>query len=132
MGPRVTLDSGALSALASGHVGVRANLRVLQRRGVQAVVPAPVLAECIIGNGPRDANVNRVLRRLPVLVTTERIARRAGQLRHAARLHRSTMDALIVATAEQDGGGLVITGDPADLRARAEPTRVVIRSLHEL
>ena len=52
MGPRVTLDSGALSALASGHVGVRADLRVLQRRGVQAVVPAPVLAECVSGNGP--------------------------------------------------------------------------------
>lgn len=38
---RVTLDSGALSALAAGDVGLRADLRVLQRRGVEAVVPAP-------------------------------------------------------------------------------------------
>lgn len=129
MEPRVTLDSGALSALASGHVGVRADLRVLQRRGVQAVVPAPVLAECITGNGPRDANANRVLRRLPVVDTSEGIARRAGLLRHAARLPGSTVDALVVATAEQDGGGLVITGDPSDLRALAEPTSVVIRPL---
>ncbi len=129
MGPRVTLDSGALSALASGHVGLRADLRVLQRRGVQAVVPAPVLAECVTGNGPRDANTNRVLRRLPVLASTERIARRAGLLRHAARLPGSTVDALVVATAEQDGGGVVITGDPGDLRALAEPTIVVVRPL---
>lgn len=129
MEPRVTLDSGALSALASGHVGVRADLRVLQRRGVQAVVPAPVLAECITGNGPRDANANRVLRRLPVVDTSEGIARRAGLLRHATRLPGSTVDALVVATAEQDGGGLVITGDPSDLRALAEPTSVVVRPL---
>lgn len=129
MEPRVTLDSGALSALANGHVGLRADLRVLQRRGVQAVVPAPVLAECVTGNGPRDANTNRVLNRLPVLASTERIARRAGLLRHAARLPRSTVDALVVATAEQDGGGLVITGDPGDLRALAEPTSVVVRPL---
>lgn len=129
MGPRVTLDSGAVSALASGHVGLRADLHVLQRRGVQAVVPAPVLAECITGNGPRDATTNRVLRRLPVLVTTERIARRAGLLRHAARLPGATVDALVVATAEQDGGGLVITGDTGDLRALAEPTTVMVRPL---
>lgn len=129
MGPRVTLDSGALSALASGHVGLRADLRVLQRRGVQVVVPAPALAECITGNGSRDANTNRVLGRLPVLATTEWIARRAGLLRHAARLPGSTVDALVVATAEQDGGGLVITGDPSDLRALAESTSVVVKPL---
>lgn len=129
MGPRVTLDSGAVSALAGGHVGLRADLQVLQRRGVQVVVPAPVLAECITGNGPRDANANRVLRRLPVLPTTERIARLAGLLRHSARLPEATVDALVVATAQQDGGGLVITGDPGDLRALAEPTSVVIRPL---
>jgi predicted nucleic acid-binding protein len=129
MEPRITLDSGALSALASGHVGLRADLRVLQRRGVQAVVPAPVLAECITGNGPRDANTNRVLRRLPVVATSEQIARRAGLLRHAARLPGSTVDALVVATAEQDGGGLIITGDTGDLRTLAESTSVLVRPL---
>ena len=129
MGPRVTLDSGALSALASGHVGLRADLRVLQRRGVQAMVPAPVLAECLTGNGPRDANTNRVLRRLPVLTTTQRIARRAGELRYAARLSESTVDALVVATAEQDGGAVVITGDPGDVRALAEPNSVIVRPI---
>jgi predicted nucleic acid-binding protein len=61
--------------------------------------------------------------------TTERIARRAGQLRYAARLFESMVDALVVATAEQDGGAVVITSDPGDLRALPEPTTVVVRPL---
>jgi len=88
-----------------------------------------VIAECVTGHGPRDANTNRVLARLTVMPTTESIARRAGQLRFQARMARATLDALVVATAEADGGSIVITGDPTDLTALAEPTDVHVRPL---
>ena len=91
-----------------------------------------VLAERITGNGPHDAYTNGVLHRLPILATTEWIARRARLLRHVARLPGSTVNALVVATLEQNEGGLVIIGDPRDQRVPAdvaEPTGVVVRSL---
>lgn len=41
----------------------------------------------------------------------------------------ATVDALVVATAELDGGGTVLTGDPLDLRSLAGPTLVHVRAL---
>lgn len=126
MAARLTLDSGAMSALSDGHPRLRADLTVLQRRGLEAVIPAPVVAECVTGHGPRDANVNRVLDRLTVVPVDEPIARRAGRLRYDARRPDATVDALVVATAEIVGGGLVFTGDPADLGQLAGPTSVSV------
>jgi predicted nucleic acid-binding protein len=123
---RLTLDSGAVSALASGHQRLRADLTILQRRGFEAVVPSPVVTECVTGDGPRDANTNRVLNRLTIVSIDESIARRAGQLRYEAQRQDATVDALIVATAEIAGGGLVFTGDYRDLSQLAQPTSVSV------
>ena len=123
---RLTLDSSAVSALAAGHQRLRADLIVLQRRGLEAIVPSVVVAECETGNGPRDASTNRVLNRLTVVSVDESIARRAGQLRYEAQRQDATIDALVVATAEIAGGGLVFTGDRGDLRQLAQPTSVSV------
>ena len=126
---RLTLDSGAVSALAAGHQRLRADLLVLQRRGLEAVVPSPVITECVTGNGPRDANTDRVLSRLAVVPVDESIARRAGQLRYEAQRPDATVDALVVATAEIAGGGLVFTGDPKDLGRLAQSPSVSVLAL---
>lgn len=79
--------------------------------------PAVVVAETTTGRGPADSKTNQVLARLRVMDVGERLARRAGALRHTAQ-RRDVADALVVALAEQTRG-VVVTGDVGDLRALA-------------
>lgn len=106
-----------MSALAHPNRARRERLRSLVRRvGDVLVVPAPVVIESVTGSGPRDATTNRVLSVCEIVALTEAPARRAGALRHAAR-RGSAVDAAVVAIAEMLGGGVVLTGDRADLDA---------------
>ncbi|MGZ4679011.1 MAG: hypothetical protein ACXWBO_00395 [Ilumatobacteraceae bacterium] len=76
-----------------------------------------VVAETVRGNGPRDAPVNLVLAQMsPQHPLTDKIARAAGQLLGAAK-SSSTIDALVVAEAIDCAPAIVLTSDPADLRA---------------
>jgi predicted nucleic acid-binding protein len=116
----VILDSGGVSAVAAD----RKILKALRLQGAwPPVVPASVLAESLTGDGRKDFHTNRLLRLCVIQPTTEIIGRHAGLLRHQARRGDiSAVDAIVAATADHAGGGVVWTSDPADLRALAANT----------
>lgn len=116
---RVVLDSGALSALAEKDGLVRSILKEALANDVAAVVPSVVLAESTTGTN-RDAPTNAVLKGIAVVAITEAVARQAGALRYKLRLARAgTIDALIVAAADEVAGSVVLTRDVRDLRRLA-------------
>jgi hypothetical protein len=90
------------------------------RMGIPVRVPTAVLAEAYRGT-PADAAVDRVLGRgIQPITMGQGTARLAGGLRYRDRLDSChTVDALVVATAIRLGGGLVATGDHADLQSLA-------------
>lgn len=119
------LDSGALTAFANADRLMRERIHQLVRRSEEPlIVPATVLIESITGAAARDARVNSFLHACDVVPLTALIARRAAALRHRARAG-SAVDASVVATAESRGGGVVLTGDLADLTALASASPAV-------
>jgi predicted nucleic acid-binding protein len=123
------VDSGAVIALARGDARARAVLAAAWEARAEVVVPAVVVAETVRGRAP-DAAVNRVLKAVgEAMAVDEAIGRTAGALLGRAR-STATIDALVVASAIGLGGGVVLTGDPDDLRplAAGHP-EVAIRSL---
>lgn len=132
--PRCVLDSGGLSALLGPSQQARAWLRwIIEHDGI-ICVPTPVLVEATTGDAGRDAEVNRVLKRLaraaPVLRSPdEDTARQAGRLRCRAGTDDG-IDALVAAAAVGDGSACVLlTSDPDDLTKllAAEPQVAVRR-----
>jgi predicted nucleic acid-binding protein len=125
---RLILDSGAVIALARQDARARAALTAAWEVGADVIVPAVVVAETVRG-GARDAPVNRILNAVGnVAPATEEAARTAGALLAKAN-SAATIDALIVAEAVHRGGGVVLTGDAADLASLASPhADVVIQS----
>jgi predicted nucleic acid-binding protein len=124
----LVLDAGGLSALAVG----RARLHELRRRGLwPAQVPTVVLTEALTGDHRRDFHTNRLLRTCQIRDVDEIQAREAARLRTAAARAGtiSAMDAVVVAAAAGRPDGVVLTGDPDDLRALAAhaagPIRVI-------
>lgn len=126
---RLILDSGAVIGLARQDSRARAALTAAWEAGADVIVPAVVVAETVRGTA-RDAPVNRVMSAVGnVAPTTEEAARTAGAMLARAR-SAATIDALVVAEAVGRGGGVVLTGDAADLGALASAhTDVVIQSL---
>ena len=114
----VVLDSGALTKLATPSPDLVGTLEPLRRQGDwPPVVPSAVLVESLTGDPGRDAAANRLLKTCELMThLTERLARRAAQLRHRAG-RGSAVDAVVVALAEP--GGVVLTGDAADIAALA-------------
>jgi hypothetical protein len=115
---RVVLDSGGLSALARRPEDAAAIIVVFKRDGLwPPLVPSIVLAESLSGRARTDVRVNRLLKTCDVVEhLSERLARRAGQLRALARAG-SAVDAVVVAMAEPSGA--VLGTDLKDLRALA-------------
>lgn len=116
----LVLDSGGVSALA---------LNIAKLREVRAwghwppVVSTAVLAESLTGDHRRDHLTNRLLHECEVSSVTEIIARHAAVLRYASRSKGiSAVDAIVAATVDHAGGGIVLTSDPTDLRALAANT----------
>jgi predicted nucleic acid-binding protein len=130
----LVLDSEALSALAVRSTTevtrrVRALLAVALGRDADVVVPSAVLAELYRGNST-DAAVDTVLARggMRTITCGRRIVRVAGALRHRDRLDSChVVDCIVVATAIRLGGGVIATGDRADMQqlARDHPNVVV-------
>ncbi len=112
---RLVLDSGAVIAWQRGRPSVWARVTQAVRRGTPIVIPAVVLAECLRG-GPRDASIRRLLAAGRVSVVGARIALAAGRLLGEAKMN-ATVDALVAAEAIRGGPCVVLTSDPADLRA---------------
>lgn len=91
--------------------------------GSDVFVPTAVIAESITGDGTRDANVNRLLKRVQLVPLDEKLARVAAALRYGHRRFGSgTIDAVVVATADAVPGTRIITGDSGDLRPLAAVT----------
>lgn len=128
--PSVVLDSEGLWAVARNDSDdARAILAMSRVAGVPVVVPAAVLAETLFGD-QRDARANQALKSLSVAPLTDAIARSAAELKRLAGMTgvAATIDAIVVATSAQLGGGVVVTSDLGDLRALAGcATRVQIR-----
>ena len=114
----LVLDSGGLSRLSARTKTAAALIRALSDEELwPPIVPTVVLVESLRGDPRRDANTHRFLKMCIVdTVVSERVARRAAELRSKARTG-SAVDALIVAVAEP--GGTVLTGDAADIEALA-------------
>ena len=120
--PAVVLGSQGLRAVArNDDVDARAVLAASSRAGVPVIVPAAVLAETLFGD-ERDARANQVLRRIEVAPVTGAIARSAAELKRLAGMTgvAATIDAVVVATAEAAGGGVILTSDPSGIRALAQ------------
>ncbi len=76
-----------------------------------------VLVESLHSDAGRDLNTHRFLKTCIIESTvTVDVARRAAELRRRART-ASAVEALVVAIAEP--GGMVLTGDRADIEALA-------------
>ena len=88
-----------------------------------------MVAETVRGSA-RDASVNRVIKAVgEVTAADEKTGRAAGALLGAAR-STSTVDALVVASVIEVGGGVVLTADPDDLVSLAgDHSEVVVRAL---
>lgn len=124
------LDSEALSALG-GRAGrrqreVRAALTVGASLGRDVIVPAVVLAELYRGRG-HSALVDACLSRetgLWIRSTDRAFARLVGGVLAGAGAGSEHMvDAHVVAAAVEQGGGVLLTADPSDLRRLAAPYR---------
>jgi hypothetical protein len=120
------LDSHGITSLA----GDRARLVELRNRGEwPPLVPTVALTEALSGDHRRDYHENRLLRTCDIKVVDETLAREGAVLRsqvHARRVP-SAVDAVVVAAADQVGGGVVLSSDPGDLRALARYTRNPVR-----
>jgi predicted nucleic acid-binding protein len=133
----VLLDAEALSVIAfpkeRGAAGRRAQavLEAAARRDSPVRVSAATLVEAYRGKG-RDAGIDRVLNRgIEVLPVDRGTARVAARLLTRARLDsRSTVDAIVVATAIRLGAAVILTSDHDDLAAlAADHPAVEIRPL---
>lgn len=122
----LVLDAGGVTILA----GSRARLEELRRRGEwPAIVPSVVLTEAVTGDHRRDFHENRLLRTCDIRTVDEGLARRGAALRTAVGGARtpSAVDAIVVALADEEGGGAVLTTDLRDLRALARHTTNEVR-----
>ena len=126
---RLILDSGAVIALSRNDQRARATLAAAWEAAVEVSIPSLVVAETVRGSA-KDAPVNRVIKAVgEVRPADEGTGRVAGGLLGAARSN-STVDAVVVASAIELGGGVVLTGDPDDLEALANGhPEVVVRTL---
>ena len=125
----LVLDSGAVTFLAQPRSSSVARIRQIRSAGEWPPrVPTIVMVECLSGQAGPDANANRLLKGCELArEISPMLARRAAALRSRAG-RGSAVDAIVVAAAEP--GGMVLTGDPGDLRALAEHAReVTIRTI---
>lgn len=126
---RLILDSGAVIALSRSDTRARAALAAALEADAEVSIPAAVVAETV-RDVASDAPVNRILKAVGEIdLVDEPVGRVAGRLLGRAG-SSSSVDAIVVATAMEAGGAVVLTGDPDDLGAlAAEHTEVVIGTL---
>lgn len=128
------LDSGAMSAVASGHKDALPWLEVARQSDSVLYVSTVTLVEVTDGSG-RDANVRRSLGAVRTVPVTDSIGFTAGRLRRHAAASRSkardlTVDAVVAATAlAVPGPVVVLTSDTDDLSLLLQDTPVRVELL---
>lgn len=134
----VVLDTRALEVFADVKANkgaaqiVRDLITSAERTETPVRVPTTVLAEAYRGTSA-DASIDRVLGTTIRPITLGRaMARRAARLKHRDKLDSChTVDASVIATSIRLGGGIVITGDPDDLKSLArEHPNVKVHALN--
>jgi predicted nucleic acid-binding protein len=125
----VCLDAEALNVLAGRDSPrkqhIRRILRAAQRLGREVLVPSVVLAELYRGRGHNelvDACLARERASIETRDTDRHLARIVGGVLTAAGADSSMIvDAHVVATVVEAGGGVVVTADRHDLERLAAP-----------
>ncbi len=118
---RLVLDSGGVSALATGDLRANRLFRRAVRKGYVVVIPTPVLAEVYSGRAT-DASMDRVVKDVEFLIPTSvSVARRAGELRSRSGV-RDVVDAIVVAEASVVPDSIVLTSDASDIRSLIDAT----------
>ena len=112
----IVLDSGAVIAFEREKRAFLSILASALRRGLTLCVPSVVVAETWRG-GRRSARTAMLFAMSRIEPLHEGVARAAAEARAAVR-RSTTIDAIVVATAERVGGA-VVTSDPDDLEALA-------------
>lgn len=134
----VVLDTRALEVFANPRVDkrgaqlVRDLISGAEQAGVPVRVPMNVLTEAYRGTAA-DASIDRVLGGTAKPITLGwAMARQAAWMKHRDKLDSChTVDASVVATSIRLGGGIVITGDPDDLKSLArEHPNVKVQGLN--
>jgi len=122
----LVLDAEPLSSFARQRGPrfreVRAALEAARRLQRDVVVPAVILAELYRGPGHNQVVDSCLSREAWVKVrdTDREFARYVGAVLSAARADSADMaDAHVVAAAVETGGGVILTGDEADLNRLA-------------
>lgn len=115
---KLVLDSGGVSRLAERSPRAAALITELRGAGLwPALIPAPVLVECLTGHPGGDAETNRFLKSCELVTDLPAaLARRCARLRFEAR-RGSAVDAIVVGLAEP--AGIIVTSDPDDVGALA-------------
>lgn len=130
----VALDAAAFNALAGPDTPrkqhVRRILGAARRLGREVLVPSVVLAELYRGRGRNqlvDACLARESESLTSRDTDRALARIVGGVLAAAGAGSvMIVDAHVVALAVEAGGGVIVTGDKADLDQLCAPYRHII------
>lgn len=120
------MDADGLVKLASGDTRARIQFEAARRRHGRIVTAASALTE-VLGGGPRDAPVHRVLSRVTVIPIDKQTGRAAGELLGRTGLsgHRCALDALVAVVAlAQQRPVVLLTSDTEDMtRLTEEPGR---------
>lgn len=121
------LDSGVLIGWGNSDRVAEAAIQSAQKRGAYIIIPAPVLAESLRGTPRTDARINQLIKAVNAVVSTSgSAAREAGtRLASVTTTPPPTVDALIVATAEESGARAIITYDPGDIGSLIRSARVI-------
>ncbi len=120
------LDAGALIAIDKRDRKVGVMLRVLQREGMSVHTSATAVAQ-VWRDGPRQANLARVLPGIDIAAMDDATARRVGELLRASNSN-DLVDAHVALLVQPEGS--VLTTDEADIRALLRIRRVRAHLVH--
>jgi predicted nucleic acid-binding protein len=118
-GGTVVLDSEGLSKMANNDRALQVHLTIAAAKDARVVISAVTIAE-VLRDSAKDANLNRVLKKLPVVHVDSGVAREAGVLLGQGTMTGTagnpTVDALVAVTAiRSERPTVVFTSDPGDL-----------------
>lgn len=130
---RLVLDSEAMSALAGPNSAakrqVRRSMEAAARSSCPVLVPTVVLAELYRApnrNALIDSCLSRERGGVALRDTDRSLARLVGRILSEAHAGSGLLvDAHVIATAVEGGGGVVLTSDPKDLRRLGAAFRTV-------